>query len=102
MTYLFQLTLRQVTNSKKYKEIKPVTMININTVDVYHKGEFVYETVLMEKKFHEQYTDLFSIYDINLSYFKNIDYKTIKEGLLKDLALFVIDDENDSIKEIMK
>ncbi len=35
MTYLFQLTLRKVTNSKKYKEIKPVTMVNINTVDVY-------------------------------------------------------------------
>ncbi len=35
MTYLFQLTLRKVTNSKQCKEIKPVTMININIVDVY-------------------------------------------------------------------
>ena len=98
LTYGYQLTLRQLTNSESYKELKPITIININARDtVYGKGEFVYETVLMEKQHHLEYTELLKIYDINLSYYKKIDYNSINEGLLKDLALFVIED-----KEVLK
>lgn len=94
LTYGYQLSLRQLANSDAYKELKPVTIININARDtVYGKGKFVYETVLMEKNYHMEYTDLLKIYDINLSYYKKINYNTIKEGLLKDLAIFVIEDE---------
>ncbi len=98
LTYDYQLTLRQLTNSESYKELKPITIININARDtVYGKREFVYETVLMEKQHHLEYTELLKIYDINLSYYKKIDYNSINEGLLKDLALFVIED-----KEVLK
>ena len=94
LTYGHQLTLRQLTNSESYKELKPITIININARDTTYKiGEFVYETVLMEKQHHLEYTELLKIYDINLSYYKKIDYNSINEGLLKDLALFVIEDE---------
>lgn len=94
LTYGYQLTLRQLANSENYKDLKPITIININARDgVYGLGEFVYETILMEKKYHKEYTDLIKIYDINLSYFKKVDYNRINDGLLKDLALFVIEDE---------
>ena len=94
LTYGYQLTLRQLANSENYKDLKPITIININARDgVYGLGEFVYETILMEKKYHREYTDLIKIYDINLSYFKKVDYNRINDGLLKDLALFVIEDE---------
>lgn len=94
ITYGYQLTLRQLANSENYKNLKPITIININARDsVYGLGEFVYETTLMETKHHIEYTNLIKIYDINLSYFKKVDYNKINEGLLKDLALFVIEDE---------
>lgn len=94
ITYGYQLTLRQLASSENYKELKPITIININARDsVYGLGEFVYETELMETKHHQKYTDLIKIYDINLSYFKKVDYNKINKGLLKDLALFVIEDE---------
>ena len=94
LTYGYQLTLRQLANSENYKDLKPITIININARDgVYGLGKFVYETILMEKKYHKEYTDLIKIYDINLSYFKKVDYNRINDGLLKDLALFVIEDE---------
>lgn len=94
ITYGYQLTLRQLINSENYKNLKPITIININARDnVYGLGEFVYETTLMETKHHTEYTNLIKIYDINLSYFKKVDYNKINEGLLKDLALFVVEDE---------
>lgn len=94
ITYGYQLTLRQLINLENYINLKSIIMININARDsFYGLGEFVYETTLMETKHHIEYTNLIKIYDINLSYFKKVDYNTINEGLLKDLALFVIEDE---------
>ncbi len=50
----------------------------------------------MVKKYNVAYTDILKIYDINLSYFKKMDYNKIieeEEGLLKDLAILVSKDE---------
>lgn len=97
MIYTYQLVLDQVPNSKKYKDIKPVNLININAEDIYKENKFVYETILMEKNIHKVYpVNFVNIFDINLSYFKNIRYNEIKKNSLeKDLALFIIDKEED-------
>ncbi len=95
--YTYQLVLDQVPNSKKYKDIKRVNLININAEDIYKENKFVYETVLMENNIHKVYpVNFVNIFDINLSYFKNIRYNEIKKNSLeKDLALFIIDKEED-------
>ena len=69
LTYAYQLTLRQLVHSNKYHELKPITIININSCDIYGLGEFVYKTVLMEEKYHTLYTHLIEIYDVCLSYY---------------------------------
>lgn len=49
----------------------------------------------MVPKHNVIYSDLIKIYEINLSYFKNIQYNDIeKNSLLKDLAIFVINDKD--------
>lgn len=46
----------------------------------------------MLKKYNIEYSDMITIYEINLAYYKNIDSNKIEKGLLKDLALLVIED----------
>ena len=94
LAYVFQLSLRQLKNHKEYRNLKPVTLININSKDTFGKGDLLYEAEIMVKKYNIPYTEDVKIYEINLSYFKTIDYTIIKEeGLLKDLALFTTNDE---------
>ncbi len=90
------MSLRQLSTSKEYSKLKPITLVNINAFDIFGYGDFIYESGLMLKKYNEPYTDLLSIYDINFSYYKNIKYNNIideENGLLKDLAIFVTKDE---------
>lgn len=95
LTYTFQLVLRQIKTKKYYNDIKPITQININAFDSLGFNDFVYEATLMVPKHNVIYSDLIKIYEINLSYFKNIQYNDIeKNSLLKDLALFVINDKD--------
>ena len=94
LSYLFQLSLRQVKKWRDYSFINPVIQININSYDPYGYGDFLYESQMMVKKYHIVHNDQITIYDINLAYFKKIDFNEIKkEGLLKDLTFLVIEDE---------
>lgn len=94
LTYAYQLTLRQLTNSTKYKDLKPITLININLIDIYGKGELVHRASMKDDKYNIDIYKKIEIYDISLSYFKKIDYTNIKEGSLeKDLAFLVIEDD---------
>lgn len=74
-----------------------MNLININAEDIYKENKFVYETTFMEKDLHKIYLVNFAnIFDINLSFFKSIRYNEIKKNSLeKDLALFIIDKEED-------
>ncbi len=77
-----------------YAFIHPVIQININSYDHYGYGDFLYESQMMVKKYQIVHNEQITIYDINLAYFKKIDYNEIKkESLLKDLAFLVIEDE---------
>lgn len=94
LSYIFQLHLRQLKNYKEYEKEKRVIQININSFDPYGYGELLYETGLMLKKYNIEYSDAITIYEINLAYFKNIDYNEIeKTSLLKDLAFLVIEEK---------
>ena len=94
LSYLFQLSLRQVKKWSDYAFIHPVIQININSYDPYGYGDFLYESQMMVKKYQIVHNEQLTIYDINLAYFKKIDYNEIKkESLLKDLAFLVIEDE---------
>ena len=94
-TYTLQLALRDIKNAKEYKNMHQVYQININAFDPYGYGELVYETLMMEKKYHIIYNNQIKIYDINLEYFKKIPYNEIeRERLLKDLAIFVVEEES--------
>lgn len=85
--------MRQLKSYKEYENIKRIIQININSYDSYGYGDFVYESGLMLKKYNIEYSNLITIYEINLAYYKNIDYNKIEKGLLKDLALLVIEDK---------
>lgn len=115
LSYVFQLSLRQVKTWKDYQNMRKVIQININSYDPYGYGDFLYESQMMVKKYNIVHNDQVTIYDINLSYFKKIDYNEIeKQNLLKDLAFLVIEDDRilnklykgdkmmDSVKREMK
>lgn len=93
LSYLFQLSLRQLKNSKDYQNIKRIIQININSYDPYGYGELLYESQMMVKKFNIVHNEEIIIYDISLPYFEKIDYNKIRNGLLKDLAFLVIEDK---------
>lgn len=94
LSYVFQLSLRQIKKWSDYAFINPVIQININSYDPYGYGDFLYESQMMVKKYHIVHNKQITIFDINLAYFKKIDYNEIKkESLLKDLAFLVIEDE---------
>lgn len=94
-TYTLQLALRDIKSAKEYRKMHRVNQININAFDPYGYGELTYELVMMEKKYHFIHNEQIKIYDINLEYFKKIPYNEIeREKLLKDLALFVVEEES--------
>lgn len=94
LSYVFQLSLRQMKSYHDYKNMKPVIQININSYDPYGYDAFLYESEMMVKDYGIVHNEMIKIYDINLAYYKNIDYNEIeKEKLLKDLAFLVIEEK---------
>ncbi len=78
--YLCQLLLKQIKKGKKDKIKKHIYQINLNDFDLYKKGELLYESILMEKKYSiERPYNKETIYDINIDYLRNVKYDTIKK-----------------------
>lgn len=94
--YVCHLILKQVPpgNKEKYKK---VWQININDYDYFGLGEFIYQSNIIEEKYHINRNDFMTIIDINLAYLRNIDYNLIKRerenSLKKLLYIFVCDNK---------
>ena len=95
--YMYNSILRQVHKSDDYKIVKGVIQININNYDLFGKGEFVYDSMMIEKKHHIVRDNMLRVIDINLDFLSNIDYNKIKKGneynLEKLLYFFVCNDK---------
>ena len=95
--YIYNSILRQVHKSDDYKNVKGVIQININNYDLFSKGEFVYDSMMIEKKHHIVRDNMLRVIDINLDFLSNIDYNKIKKGnkynLEKLLYFFVCNDK---------
>ena len=95
--YMYNSILRQVHKSDDYKNVKGVIQININNYDLFNKGEFVYDSMMIEKKHHIVRDNMLRVIDINLDFLSNIDYNKIKKGneynLEKLLYFFVCNDK---------
>mgnify|MGYP004464670817 FL=1 len=95
--YMYNSILRQVHKSDDYKNVKGVIQININNYDLFGKGEFVYDSMMIEKKYHIVRDNMLRVIDINLDFLSNIDYNKIKKGneynLEKLLYFFVCNDK---------
>ncbi len=95
--YMYNSILRQVHKSDDYKNVKGVIQININNYDLFGKGEFVYDSMMIEKKHNIVRDNMLRVIDINLDFLSNIDYNKIKKGneynLEKLLYFFVCNDK---------
>ena len=106
MIYVLHLVLRQTSPSENYQKLKKVYQINLNNYDYYHKGEFIYRSILMETKHHLKREDLLEIIDINLDFLYKLDYTEItklnEEDLKWLLYIFVCQDEEKREKIYLK
>lgn len=97
LSYMYQLSLRDLKNYKKYQSSSQIIQIDINSFDSVGKGDFLYKVGLCYEKYQELYSDAFTIYEINLEYYKKLGYNDIedmkKDSLLKNLAFLVVEDE---------
>ena len=91
--YVYNMILRQVSNSEEYNKVMPVIQININNYDNFKEGEFVYKSQMMDIRSRKVRDELITIYDINLEYLREIDYNEVKKGnsynLEKLLYIFI-------------
>ncbi len=94
--YMYNSILRQVHISDDYKNVKGVIQININNYDLFKKGEFIYDSMMIEKKHHIIRDNMLRVIDINLDFLTNIDYNVVKKGnkynLEKLLYFFICND----------
>ena len=94
--YMYNSILRQVHISDDYKNVKGVIQININNYDLFKKGEFIYDSMMIEKKHHITRDNMLRVIDINLDFLTNIDYNVVKKGnkynLEKLLYFFICND----------
>lgn len=95
--YMYSSILRQVHKSDDYKNVKAVIQINIDNYDLFKRGEFVYDSMMIEKKHHIIRDNMLRVIDINLDFLSQIDYNEVKKGykynLEKLLYFFVCKDK---------
>lgn len=95
--YMYSSILRQIHKSDDYKNVKVVIQININNYDLFKRGEFVYDSMMIEKKHHMVRDNMLRVIDINLDFLSQIDYNEVKKGykynLEKLLYFFVCKDK---------
>ena len=95
--YMYSSILRQIHKSDDYKNVKAVIQINIDNYDLFKRGEFVYDSMMIEKKHHIIRDNMLRVIDINLDFLSQIDYNEVKKGnkynLEKLLYFFVCKDK---------
>ena len=95
--YMYSSILRQIRKSDDYKNVKAVIQINIDNYDLFKRGEFVYDSMMIEKKHHIVRDNMLRVIDINLDFLSQIDYNEVKKGykynLEKLLYFFVCKDK---------
>lgn len=95
--YICNSILKQVPPGSK-DEFKNVYQINISDYDILNKGDFIYQSSIIEEKYHLVRSDFIKIIDINIDYLRNKDYNKIKEegtdSLEYLLYIFICNDEN--------
>ena len=93
-SYICELYIKQLPNSKEYTHIKPITQISIDNYDYFNEDRFLYHSMLMEESLHLVDSNLVEIYHINLPKLRKIDYNEMEDAseLEKILYLFVCDD----------
>ena len=95
--YMYSSILRQIHKSDDYKNVKAVIQINIDNYDLIKRGEFVYDSMMIEKKHHIIRDNMLRVIDINLDFLSQIDYNEVKKGnkynLEKLLYFFVCKDK---------
>ena len=95
--YMYSSILRQIHKSDDYKNVKAVIQINIDNYDLFKRGEFVYYSMMIEKKHHIIRDNMLRVIDINLDFLSQIDYNEVKKGnkynLEKLLYFFVCKDK---------
>lgn len=93
---MYNFILRQVHISDDYKNVKVLIQININNYDLFKKGEFIYDSMMIEKKHHIIRDNMLRVIDINLDFLTNIDYNVVKKGnkynIEKLLYFFICND----------
>lgn len=94
--YICNLVLKQVPPGYKDK-IKRVYQININDYDIFNKNDFIYESYIMDKKYHLKRSEFIKIIDINMDYLRKLRYNEIKKdvnSLEYLLYVFICKDKN--------
>ena len=94
-SYVCQLYVGQLATYKDYPNIKKVIQIILEDQDFFHKNQFVYDVVFMERKYHIVEDDNIEKFRINLDYLSKMTYNDIERNeLAKLLYLFVCGDDN--------
>ena len=95
-SYAYVLYLSQLHSYHNYHNIKKNIQISIDSFDLFHKNEFIYNVLLMEEKHKILYNNLINFVHINIDWLnkKGYDY-VVKSGtkLMKMLYFLVCGDE---------
>lgn len=98
--YICNSILKQVPPGSKDK-FKNVYQINISDYDILKKEDFIYQSSILDEKYHLIRSDFIKIIDINMDYLRKLDYNKIKEdtdSLEYLLYIFICNDERDRNK----
>ena len=88
------------TRAEIIKKLEKIKYIDINTktqiITPTQKGEFIYDSMKIEKKNHIVRDNMLRVIDINLDFLTNIDYNVVKKGnkynIEKLLYFFICND----------
>ena len=101
-SYVYQLYLGQLHTAKNYHNIKKIIQISIDNYDMFHKNEFMYQAVLMEKKYKIQYSDSIQFIHYNIDYLRKLDYNIIVSGKdrMMKLLYFMVCSDDEVLKSV--
>ena len=103
-TYVSQLYLGQIKSKKDYLKSKGIIQILIEDYDYFHKGDYVYEVVLKDKKYNLDDNGFFRRFHISLDYLSKLNYNEVikSENKLVKLLYFLICGDKEEKDDIYK
>ena len=103
-TYVSQLYLGQIKSKKDYLGSKGIIQILIEDYDYFHKGDYVYEVVLKDKKYNLDDNGFFRRFHISLDYLSKLNYNEVikSENKLVKLLYFLICGDEEEKDDIYK